>query len=968
MRRFSLFASLMFILSGFAALVYQAVWTRYLGHVFGHSAVAQTVMLTLFMGGMGIGSWFVSKYDHKVKDPLKIYAWVELGIGIAAVLFHTVFVGFSNWLYQQLPELGGAALLAKSIFALIIVGPQCFLLGVTFPLLSKAVAERSNAGAGRLLSLLYFANSFGAAFGALGSIFFLVPKAGLPGALLVGGLISVVVALLALVTGKVFPAGQSMFEQPQIDEKETRISILALCWIAALSGACSFVYEIGWIRLLILAQGSSTYSFEVMLSAFILGLSMGAFVCRYMVNRVPDVLQFAGVVQVAKASAVFLGMAIYLQSFGWVAGVRASLVPSDTTFYAYLLGSSVFSIAIMFMPAFFAGFTLPLFTWLTLRIKNQAALIGRVYAFNTLGSIIGVIAAAHILIVTFGIKGMLIFAGLVDAALGVYLIWRANRASNVVRLSYVVASVLLLTAVFTQYRPELLASGSFRYNRTSLNENEEIVFYEDGKTATVVTVKRPDGSFTVLTNGKPDASLQTDLSKPFFSDETTMTVAAVLPLAARENFEHAAVIGWGSGMSTTLLAASPQVKKVTTIEIEPEMFNSAAPFKDFLEPGYSNPKSTLVFDDAKSYFNSSREKFDLILSEPSNPWVSGVANLFSDEFYALVKNKLSSQGVFVQWLQIYEFDDELASSVKRGLLRNFKHIDVYALTGSSDLIMLASDEPINALKLPTDEYVSGKMARVSIKSTADLYASWRGDRRMVEAYVTAQPAPINSDYFPFIELNAPRTMFKGTHSEMVFTRENVLVPFYELLDPVKGGIYLEASNESSSLISAQKNARQLTKVLAAGAAANGTRMAGAVALTSPTFCLETDAQALEYLLSNAGSLAASLTKEDAQVFWSAVKFCESRSVVRSYVEFFAAVAVRDHDKVLALADTLPKGTISTDRYVEQAAAVAAFAKGDCALVDARLKSGLPKWSTLSAQDRLFAQLLATCPAYQSAAR
>ncbi len=966
MRRFSLFASLMFILSGFAALVYQAVWTRYLGHVFGHSAVAQTVMLTLFMGGMGIGSWFVSRYDHKVKDPLKIYAWVELGIGVAAVLFHTVFVRFSDWLYQLLPEIGGAALIAKSAFALIIVGPQCFLLGVTFPLLSKAVAERSNAGAGRLLSLLYFANSFGAAFGALGSIFILVPKAGLPGALLVGGLISVVVAMLALVTGKVFPAGASLFEQPQIDQQESRVTIAALCWIAALSGACSFVYEIGWIRLLILAQGSSTYSFEIMLSAFILGLSLGAFVCRYMVNRVPDVLQFAGLVQVAKACAVFLGLAIYLKSFAWVSGVRASLVPSDTTFYAFLLGSSAFSIAIMFMPAFFAGFTLPLFTWLTLRIKNQAALIGRVYAFNTLGSIIGVIAAAHILIVTLGVKGMLIFAGVVDAALGIYLIVRANRASNVVRLSYAAVSVLLVVAVLTQYRPEVLASGSFRYNRTSLNTDEKVVFYEDGKTATVVTVQRPDGSFTVLTNGKPDASLQTDLTKPFFSDETTMTVAAVLPLAAREKFKHAAVIGWGSGMSTTLLAASPQVEKVTTIEIEPEMFNSAASFKDFLEPGYSSPKSELVFDDAKSYFNSSREKFDLILSEPSNPWVSGVANLFSDEFYSLVKNKLSQQGVFVQWLQIYEFDDKLASSVKQGLLRNFRHIDVYALTGSSDLIMLASDEPIGALKLPTDEYVSRKMARVHIRSAADLYASWRGDRRMVEAYVITEPAPVNSDYFPFIELNAPRTMFKSTHSEMVFTRENVFLPFYEFLDPIKGKIYSEAANASSSLVMAQKNARRVTAMLESEAPAANARMANVAVMGVASFCFETDGDALDYLIPNAASLSAYLSKEDAEVFWRQIRLCEARPAVRSYIEFFAAVGARDHDKVLALADTLPKGTAATERYVEQAVTVAAFAKGDCAFVDARLSTGLAKWGTLAAHDRLFAQMLASCPAYRTA--
>ena len=244
--RFSPISSLFFIFSGIAALIYQSIWSKYLALIFGHSAIAQTAVLCIFMGGMGLGAWVIGHFNQRVLNALKMYAYAELLIGLLGLCFHIFYQGGSTFLYAILPSIGGFSFAAKIVFAILLVGPQCFLLGATFPLLSRAVSERCVDSPGRVLSTLYFANSAGAAFGALICVFYLIPAVGLPGSIIVASSINLLIALSAMGAGHLF-LDESVGSLVSTDGNQNANyvgSLTSLLIIAALSGACSFLYEI----------------------------------------------------------------------------------------------------------------------------------------------------------------------------------------------------------------------------------------------------------------------------------------------------------------------------------------------------------------------------------------------------------------------------------------------------------------------------------------------------------------------------------------------------------------------------------------------------------------------------------------------------------------------------------------------------------------------------------------------------
>lgn len=782
-----------FVLSGFAGLIYQSIWSHYLGLFLGHAAYAQALVLTLFMGGMAIGAAWVAKVGERWQNLVRAYAVVELLIGFLGLVFHGVFVGVLGLSYDVLipaVESPAAVTVIKWLLAAALILPQTILLGMTFPLMSGGLIRRFPGQDGNLLGGLYFTNSIGAACGALVSAFLLVPTIGLPGASVTAGAFNIIVAVLAWWLARTPEPEKAMpMARPiaQPGTSEGRGLLRLVLWGTALSGAASFIYELIWIRMLAMAVGSTYQAFELMLAAFIAGIAFGGLWVRRRADRAIEPLRFVGWMQILMGLTALSSLVFYANAFEWVGWLMRALAHTVDGYTLFNLGTAVIAILIMMPAAFFAGTTLPLFTVTLLRAGYGERSIGRVYAWNTMGAILGVFLSIHLLIPALGLKLAFCVGALIDMVIGLLLL-RTRQGSGYSILRFAAAAVVVvlglgLTITQVPFDPMRLASGVFRTGRTHLDPAEKVLFYRDGKTASVSVIRSPNGSTRIATNGKVDASATTaDGVGPQY-DEPTMMVIAAAPLALHANPERIGVIGFGSGMSTHTLLGDSRVGRVDTIEIESAMVQGARAFGKRVHRAYDDPRSHIVIDDAKAYFASQKGGYDIIISEPSNPWISGVGSLFSEEFYQFVPRQLKPGGLFVQWIQLYEINDRLIASILNAMTPHFGDYSAW-LANQTDLVIVATTED----HLPEADYsrvltgaIGSDMGIIGIHRPEQIAFRKVADGRILRALGRMYDVPANSDFHPLLSIDAPRTRYTGDLADAVIMLSTLDWPALELL-------------------------------------------------------------------------------------------------------------------------------------------------------------------------------------------
>jgi len=558
-----LFLCVVFVLSGAAGLVYESIWTRYLGLFVGHSAYAQVLVLVIFLGGMSAGAMYVGRRSERVRNPLVWYALVELAVGLIGLVFHDVFVWTTHTAYDTLfPALGPGSMhsMAKWLIAALLILPQSVLLGATFPLMTAGALRRTPARAGRTISLLYFANSLGAAGGVLLAGFVLIQVAGLPGTLAAAAMLNLVVAGAVLVATRRDTDGfrEALTLAPAVERTDARAVVTSstpeepqsqglitlLLLVSFGTAVSSFIYEIGWIRMLSLVLGSATHSFELMLSAFILGLSCGAFAIRTRSDGGAASLRTLGFVQLAMGALAVATLPLYVQSFTWMADFMAAFTRAPAGYRAFSMSRYFICLVVMLPATFCAGMTLPLITKLLMRGKTGERSIGMVYAVNTLGSIVGVTLAALVLLPILGLKWLLVGGAAIDVALGVTLLmWERGRAPSWVgqrRLApaMVLVGLMFLVGARADFDRGVLTSGVFRYGSARAPKTADMAFYADGRTATVsVRHILSSRGLSLATNGKPDASLGPEWFRPpmtagpFTHDASTQMLLPLILLA-----------------------------------------------------------------------------------------------------------------------------------------------------------------------------------------------------------------------------------------------------------------------------------------------------------------------------------------------------------------------------------------------------------------------------------------------------
>lgn len=813
---------ILFAVSGFSGLIYESVWSHYLKLFLGHAAYAQTLVLIIYMGGMALGSWLVGRFTAKIHNLLKGYAITEGIIGLLAILFHPLFVATLDLTYFSLiPQVNSllAANIFKWGFAALLILPQSVLLGATFPLMSGGIIRRHPTKAGQSLGILYFTNSLGAAVGVLASGFWLIESVGLPGTILVAGIINIILAAIVykLSQKKVIPIKEASIKEKhkkgtqakktpspvpvQTQEKEilSHHVVLGFMLVAAFTGTASFMYEIGWIRMLSLVLGSSTHAFELMLSAFILGLAIGGYWISRNIDGLQNPARRLAYIQLIMGALASLTLLFYGQTFNLMAWAVKNFPKTDNGYLLFNLFSHGTAMLIMIPATICAGMTLPLITYYLLSGNYGEGAIGKIYAANTIGSIMGVIIGIHFIMPLLGVKNVVAIGGAIDILVGVALLWydrhRHTRVTQETQYagdggktplhwaipSSIFFGIVLLSIFVVRFNPLKMASGVYRSGMAEIDG--KILFHQDGKTASIDIIKYPAiETLSIATNGKSDAAISyIDEPRP---DELTMTLLAALPMSFHDHARTAANIGLGSGLTSHILLSNPNLQTVDTVEIEPAVVEGAKAFGERVARVYKDPRSHIHIEDAKTFFYNHKEKYDLIISEPSNPWVSGVSGLFSNEFYRMIRGFIKDDGIFCQWVHLYDMDLPLVASIMKAVSANFQDYIVY-FTNDSNIIILAAKQklpgqPGDAIfSIPT---VTNELARIGIFNSQDLQVRKVGSRKVLDSLFQSYPIPSNSDYYPVLDTGAARARYLGSSANDLNRLFSVDYPFLAVLE------------------------------------------------------------------------------------------------------------------------------------------------------------------------------------------
>lgn len=939
---------LLFTVSGFAGLIYESIWSHYLKLFLGHAAYAQTLVLAIFMGGMALGARVCAAYTQRWRNLLLGYAVAELLIGLFALVFHWIFVATTAFAYDSVfPALGNPVAIDgfKWALAALLILPQSVLLGMTFPLMSGGIIRLYPGTPGSSLSMLYFTNSLGAAIGVLASGFYLLDKVGMPGTLLTAGLMNVGLALCVWGICKSLAAEGAPAAAPQRPLEAgsgpaERTYLYMMLGASLISGAASFCYEIGWIRMLSLVLGSSTHAFELMLSAFILGIAFGGLWIKKRIDGYRSIVGVLGVVLVAKGVLALATLPVYANTFEVMRLTMKSLAKTDFAYTVFNLTSHLISLSVMFPAAFCAGMSLPLITFALLSKGYGESSIGKVYAWNTLGAIFGVMFAVHVAMPFMGLKALIIAGAVADIAVALALMWKLDRTASSLKwqaASVVGVAATVLASTLVNFDTVKMASGVYRFGNIEDSSLHQSVFHRDGKTATIDVV-RQGTALSIKTNGKPDATLDPVGPEPT-GDDYTMVLAAALPMAYLPDARTVANIGFGSGLTTHMLLANPLIKSVDTVEIEPAMVEGARHFGALVERAYTDPRSTIYIDDAKSFFAGRNSKYDVIVSEPSNPWVSGVSSLFSEEFYTQIKRHINDGGMLVQWVQLYEINTELVATILKALGAHFSDYVVYD-NNSGDLLILAvpngkiGELDPRGIQAPL---LAAKLATIGIQSTGELRLQKVGSKKTLHKLFLSYGPQVNSDYYPVVDLQAPKSRFL---QNTAFEIANLTIAAVPVMDMLEGNTLdsttVNAARRSALSLRVQKSviAYDVREYFQSGAFPaetrlnDGDRAAVAYVRDKLVKCVEPekDDAWFELLFEMAQTVSAHLPAAESESVWQLIEgskcFNRLSDMQREWIALFRNVGNRNAPAMATLSQRLLESgagqTLAQTRYLVMA--------------------------------------------------
>jgi spermidine synthase len=765
--------SLLFLISGATTLILQVAWTKELSYLLGNTLYAVSTVVAAFMGGLGLGAWLAARWAPRWKRPLHAYSVMELIIAVFGAMSIPLLRNMESvfgWIYSALDPAAGAFLLIRFALVFITLAPAVTLMGMTLPVMTGTLGRREE-GYERSAGWFYGMNTVGAMLGTFAAGFFLVPKFGLFGSCLIAAALDGIVALAAWQWGT--RTGEVADIRKQTGDTSWTSGMWLIGIVYAVSGAIAMVYEVGWFRLLGLVLGPSVDTFAVVLAIYLAGLGLGSVAGSLWTKKVANSRDWFAAAQVSVGVLGLFGIVFGndLPRAYFEAYIRTQQLFGDQ---GYIAAHALVAGTLVLLPTFMMGMMFPLGVRAfreagEKRMASEQA-VGRIYAMNTTGAIIGSLAAGFALIPAVGVRPTLILAAGSSAALGLIL-WMgglAARRRRLVRIAACGAVALLIAGIIAKlpaYDAALLNQGTYRevrklthFDRNDIidSEEESLLFYREGLNTTVAVFRLP-GEANLRVTGKAEASTTSD-------DLYTQIFVGELPMLFAKEHRNAAVIGYGSGISAGSMLRHEGLESLDIIELEKAVLDSSIYF-DFLSGApLQDPRSRRILEDGRIHLTYTNKTYDVITSEPSNPWIAGVSNLFTVDFYERVRRRLSPQGIFGQWIQLYEMSEPTLQVMLASLHAVFPHVAIF-LSPPLDMMVIASPEP---LTIPWAELeqrfstfaVRDDFRRVGILTPGQLMFYFLASEDAVNDYAAGAQA-LNTDNNVWLEHRMPLEFFRN---------------------------------------------------------------------------------------------------------------------------------------------------------------------------------------------------------------
>jgi spermidine synthase len=770
---------LLFFLSGATALVYEVVWLRQLILIFGSTLFATSAILSTFMGGLALGAFVAGRImDASKTHPLRIYGLLEIAIGAYALLVPVLFAALTP-VYRIVWSLGGSESLvllslAKFVGIAVVLLPPTTLMGASLPVLARQVADDPDRIGGKV-GTLYAINTFGAVAGTFLAGFVAIPGIGAQRTLWITAAANFALGAVAIHLARRSDTRPTSDRGPEAFAPASRPGtsrVRLLLGVFALSGFGAMVLEVAWTRALALVLGSSVYAFSLMLVAFLVGLAAGGAAVSALLRRHPGIDCGALLTALLLSSGLLAyATAFLLQHLPRLFGeIYFAWSPSPN---GWLAIQFCFGLMVMFPATLAFGGVFPAVLQLHAgRLSEVAGSVGTVYTANTAGTILGAAAAGFLLIPGIGVRGSIVMVATTQIALAVLVCLFLSRLPRTPRAVFVIP-MLALTILVPLVRPAwdvLLMNSGVYMNLQDLPEgstwddfldftrnNNVLVYAREGLTASVLVADQPEFDNRYLSvNGKIEASTSADME--------TQLMLAHLPLFVHDDPRQVMIIGLASGITVGAAATHP-VEAIRVVEVEAAMEPAARLFAEQNYHVLDDERVVLSINDARNELEFSSETYDVIVSEPSNPWMTVASNLFTEDFFLMARERLRPGGVFCQWIQAYCLPAEDLRSIVASFRAAFPEILLFETFEGVDLMLLGSADPL-ALDMARIEHrmaelrVRMDLARVNVRHRSDILPLFRLGTREVGSLI--ENAPRNTDDNARVEFSAPKALYLDT--------------------------------------------------------------------------------------------------------------------------------------------------------------------------------------------------------------
>ncbi|HKA57106.1 MAG TPA: fused MFS/spermidine synthase [Gemmatimonadales bacterium] len=698
--------SILFFLSGATGLVYELLWVRVLYQSFGSTIQSVTTVVAAYMGGLGLGAWAFGRIADRSTSPARLYGWLEIAIGVFGVISPLV-LGLAHWMYigtaGALALQGSASVALRFGLAALVLLIPTTLMGGTLPVLTRALMGDDRALLKPSLGRLYGLNTLGAMTGTAIAGFFLVEFVGVRASLFATAALNLAIGVAAIRLGREQAIADPGRQLADPGRQPGTLRALALI-LLALTAFASLLNEIAWTRVLVMIVGGSTYAFTLVLLVFLLGIGLGSVIVARRSLPPGETAAAAGVSQ----GVTGIGAAVLFLFFGFLPTyIIAVFQLQNLAAASRLLLMGIAVGAVVLVPAIGMGMSFPLLTDLTARPGHaRGADVGAAYALNTIGSILGAVLTGFVLVSVLGTQATLrlglVLNGLAALALAGFAargIVEGSTEDRRLRVRVLSAGILGMLAIVVAvagpgWSTRLIDLGPTIYARYRMDKSARDQFlahrgarqlsFREGPNATV-SVWESESGRSLRVNGKVDASDRGDMD--------TQIMIGLAPVAARPEAKSAFLIGYGTGVTAHVLASVPGMTRVKVVEIEPEVVEADSLFRSVNDSVLFHPNVRVVIDDARSALQLDHERYDIIVSEPSNPWIAGIATLYTPEFFRVARARLADDGVFCQWVQLYQLPLPIVAGIVRSLREVFPHVNIW-FGGTADLLVLGSSRPL----------------------------------------------------------------------------------------------------------------------------------------------------------------------------------------------------------------------------------------------------------------------------------